>query len=1052
MKKTKNLFTFFLAWQFVLLVNWGYAQERIITGVVVDAVKEEPIPGVNIILEGTTTGTTSDDTGKFSIKALKGGYLTFKFIGMKPQKLRVTNYEPLLIKLETEDITLDEVVAVGYGSVKRSDLTGSVATVKSEDINQTKTVSFAEALQGRVAGVQISSQSGEPGSSVSISIRGANSINAGTQPLYVIDGVQIVSRGDEVANFSIANSTYQNPMASLNPADIESIEVLKDASATAIYGARGANGVIIVTTKKGKQGKPTVEFSSYISISEVSKKLDVLDAVDYAKYRFARDAYDSRFGADTNGDGILDTYQDYSDSTLVSWQDELFRNALTQNYNLSFSGANNKTSYAVNVGVLDQQGVIINNDWNRYNANIKIDQKLNEKMEVGANMNASHTINTGVVTGGGVGLYQGAIQNLLLFRPFETKTYYADDETSNISNPRDILEDAEKVSYATNLVTSIWGKYELLKNLTINLRTGGRLTGSKIKEWYPNNVSMGRNTNGYTNIADIRSTNYFGESTVNYTRKFANQLSLTSMLGMEFEKYENEKFSVQNYNFEVATNGYDDIGKALGVGGYGSSKYSNSRVSYFGRLNLSYKDRYLFTSTMRADGSSKFGEGNKFSYFPSAALAWRVSEEDFMKALSSVSNLKLRVSVGSTGNDRISEYASLSKMSNAYYSSGGTALTGLRPSESANADLKWETTYQYSSGIDLGLFNSRVQLTADYYYKQTKDMLLLAELPSQTGYTNQWQNIGQVDNQGVEVSLNTINVKRDNFSWETNFTFNLNRNKVISLGEKEYLSVNYPGGWFESPGRIIKGEPIGTGYGLVFTGIYQIEDFTWQNNSDPSIDHSKRTYELKDEVVKVAGVALKPGDLKYQDLNGPDGVPDGIVDDEYDRTIISRSEPKHNGGLNNVIRYKNFDLNFFLQWSYGNEIVYEGKLRVEAGHSPNFNVVKEYWDNHWTPENPTNKYQALGADIKRVSTFFVEDGSYLRLQTLSLGYTLSKKLLRNSGISNCRLYLSGQNLFLLTNYPGFDPEVNGANSLLRGFDRISYPRTRSYILGVNIKF
>ena len=648
-------------------------------------------------------------------------------------------------------------------------------------------------------------------------------------------------------------------------------------------------------------------------------------------------------------------------------------------------------------------------------------------------------------------LYQGAIQNFLLFRPFETDVYYEDDESSNISNPREILEDADKISTLTTIIASVWGKYNITQKLILNARAGGKLTSSKIKEWYPSNVAMGRKFNGYSYIKDIKSSNYFQEYTLNYLHKFSGNIKLKTMAGMETEYYENERFHTQNFNFEVQTNSYDDISKALGVGSTGSSKYSNSRISYFGRINLNIKDRYLITSTFRADGSSKFGEGNKFSYFPSAAIAWRVSEENFMKTQDLIDNLKVRLSYGATGNDRISTYASLAQMSNAYYSSDGMALTGLRPSYSANPDLKWETTHQYNAGFDFGIFDNRIYLVADYYYKQTQDMLLLAELPSQTGYSNQWQNIGQVDNQGVELSLNTINIDKKDFTWETNINFNMNRNKVVDLGDKDFIPVDYPGGWFQVPGRVIEGEPIGTSYGFNFTGIYQIEDFEWQNGSDPSILHDERDYTLKEGIPAVSGTTVLPGDLKYEDISGPEGVPDGIVNEEYDRTIISRSEPKHFGGINNTLRYKNFDLNVFLQWSYGNEIFYAGKLRVQAGHSPNFNVLKEYWDNRWTPENPSNEYQRLEADIKKVSSYYVEDGSYLRLQTLSLGYTLPKRVVKKLGISKCRLYLSGQNLFLWSDYTGYDPEISGRNPLLKGFDRISYPRTRNFIVGINLR-
>lgn len=1020
-----------------------YAQNHSISGKVTDATNGEPIPGVNVFVKGTTNGTITDVEGNYQITANAGDVIEFSFIGMITKTVKLKGQTEVDMAMASDLVDLDEVVVVGYGTVKRSDLTGSVVSVTSEDLDQVKAPSFAEALQGRIAGVQISSQSGEPGSGVNITIRGANSINAGTQPLYVIDGIQVDMSSSEVANSSLGASTTGNPLSSINPSDIANIEVLKDASATAIYGSRGANGVVIITTKGGERGKGRFNVDVYTSISKASKQLDVLDAVDYAEYRHTREPSDPRFGEDTTGDGILDTPINYSDSLGVNWQDELLRTAMTQNYNVSYSGGNKNTSYSAGAGVHLQEGIIDHNDWDRYSSRFKIKHQVNKNFEVGSSMNFSHSISTGVVTGGGVGDYNGTIQKMILYRPFRSESDYEDDETGDVTEPDILLRDAQREAGFTNVLGNFYGQYSILKGLDLRATIGGRLTNSKVKEFYPSHVGKGKKTNAYAYNENISSLSWFFENTLTYKFKIQENHRFALLGGFEMEEYTNERFSIQNQNFDIETNGYDDISKALAVTGYNSNKYGRSRMSFFGRLNYNLKERYLLTASLRGDGTSRVGKDNKFSYFPSTAVAWRMSEEPFMKNQAVVDMLKWRVSYGETGNDRVPSYASLAQYGNAYYSTSGTALSGLVPFAADNPNLKWETTVQYNAGIDIGFFRNNLILNVDYYQKETRDMLLAAELPGQSGYTSQWQNIGQVNNSGLEVALNARIINKPDFSWEANINFNRNRNEVISLGDSEFIPVDYPGGYLASPGRIIVGESIGTMYGFDFTGIYQENDFNVDGDGN---------YTLKDDVASVAGVNVQPGDLKYRDVSGPDGVPDGIVDEENDRTIIGNNAPDHFGGINNSIRYKNFDLSVFLQWSYGADIFYAGKMRLHGGHSPNLNVESDYWHNVWTPENPSNTTPRIEADLKKTSSYYVEDGSYLRLQTITLGYNVPQRAIQKLGMQNCRLYCTGQNLFTWTSYSGFDPEVSGNNALLSGFDRISYPRATSIIVGLNLTF
>jgi TonB-linked SusC/RagA family outer membrane protein len=1035
----KNQFLVLITLGLFLLSGQVLGQIIALQGTVTDGMNGEPIPGVNVLVQGTTNGTITDVNGRYHLSVKKKDVVEFSFIGMVTQSFRVGEKTTIDVVMESDFVQLNEVVKVGYGTVKRSDLTGAVASVTSDDLQQVKAPSFAEALQGRIAGVQITSQSGEPGSGVDVTIRGANSINAGTQPLYVIDGIQVEMSAAEVANTSAGASTSGNPLSSINPADIASIDVLKDASATAIYGSRGANGVVIITTKGGEKGKGRFNVDVYTAFSQASKKLEVLNAVDYAAYRHARDPFDERFGEDTTGDGILDTPADYTDSLGVNWQDELLRTAITQSYNVSYSGGNKNTSYSAGVGVHLQEGIITHNNWDRYSSRFKIDHKVNKNFEVGSSLNFSHSMNNGVVTGGGVGDWNGSIQKMILFRPFRTDGEYVDDETSGITEPDILLRDAQKEGGFTNALGNFFAQYTIIKGLNLKATIGGRLTDSKIKEFFPSHVGIGKTTNAYAHTANIKSLSWFSENLLTYNFKVQDAHQFVVQAGFEMEEYTNERFSIQNQNFEIETNGYDDLSKALAVSGYNSNKYGRSRISYFTRLNYNLKERYLLTASWRADGTSRVGKDNKFDYFPSTALAWRMTEEPFMKSQSVIDMLKWRVGYGVTGNDRVPSYASLAQFGNAYYSSAGLALSGLSPLTADNPELKWERTIQYNLGADMGFFRNNLILNVDYYFKQTTDMLLWAELPAQSGFTGQWQNIGQVDNRGLEVALNARIINKSDFSWEANLNFNRNRNKVISLGESEFLPVQYPGGWFTTPGRVIVGESIGTSYGFDFVGIYQESDFDGEGN-------------LIEGVPAVAGVTVQPGDMKYRDISGPEGKPDGVITDEYDRMIIGNNAPDHFGGLNNSFRYKNLDLSVFLQWSYGSDIFYAGKMRLHGGHSPNLNVEYDYWNDVWTTDNPTNQTPRLEADIKRTSSYYVEDGSYLRLQTVTLGYNLPSATIKKLGMQNCRLYCTGQNLFTWTNYSGFDPEISGSNALLNGFDRISYPRATSVIVGLNVTF
>lgn len=1023
-----------------------WAQTRNISGIVIDTQKE-PIPGVNVIIDGSTKGVVTDINGKYEIEVKKGDILLFSFVGMVPQKIKIDGQRVIDVTMMADVVALEEVVAIGYGTVKKSDLTGSVSSISSESISESQSNSFITAMQGRMAGVYISSESGEPGSGMNIQIRGAGSFYGASTPLFVIDGVQMDVNSSEVATSTMASTSSMDPMANLNPNDIESIEILKDASATAIFGSRGANGVVIITTKSGKGAKPVLEYSGSVSVSQTSKKLDVLSAWDYVDYQRLREN-ESFLMTDTDGDGTLDSERDFENIPSHNWQDEIFVNAITHNHTLMAGGSNGQSDYSASVGVLSQQGILKNNDYDRYNFRMKLNHKQSEKLSLGFNLNSSFAEQSGVTSngGGGGGSYNGITQLVVIANPWEIFDEDLIETSDNYISPMALVNEAEKNTRFVKLIGSLNAKYKITRALSLVGTVGANYSKSKLKEYYPSTTSWGSQWGGKAGVKEIGTYSYNSSILLQYNKTFNKIHKINAMGGFEVFHYNFESFENVVTSFEDESTGVNDISKGSSVNTYSTNRWETNRLSYLSRLNYTLLDRYLFTASIRADGSDKFGADKRWGFFPSGAFAWRVMEENFMEDVNTLSNLKLRLSYGETGNESIPAYSQYASMENTYYASDDGIMFGMSPASRANEDLKWETTVQYNAGIDLGFFNNRLSVNLDVYQKATKDMLVETPISSQSGYSYQWSNLGDIDNKGLEVFVSTVNIQKKNFTWESSFNISFNRNKVKSLGGGEYIPVTISGGWLTTPGRVIVGEPIGVMYGYKQEGIYQIEDFTWQDNSDPSIAHDDRIYELKDDVVNyIAGTPI-PGGMKYKDLND-----DGSADDENDRTVIGNCNPKHIGGINNSFRYKNFNLGFFFQWSYGNNVFNAGKLRLN-GYQSYMNVTYNYYNNYWREDNPSNKYPGLGQVETTVSDYYVEDASYLRLKTVTLGYTVPTKVLKGLGISSAKCFISGNNLYTWTNYSGFDPEVASNNALLRGYERVSYPRSRNVTFGINVKF
>jgi len=1057
-----SLLLAFLSCSFVL-----YAQEQKVRGTVTDT-DNQPVVGAVVYYEGTNTSSITDPDGKYEIAAKKGKTLVFNYFGMKDVRIQMTGQSICDVVMEPDEMMLEDAVVIGYGTVSRRDLTGSVSSIKAEELKKAGNNNVFGSLQGKVAGLSITSQSGEPGSGFSIKIRGNNSINAGTTPLFVIDGMQMDISSGEIASSSATGSGSYDPMSFINPSDIESIEVLKDASATAIYGARGANGVVIITTKGGATGydKTSVNFDAQFGISETTKYIQMLGTQDYIDYRFHRHDYGyTSFGVDTNGDMIVDSPESAEGYDYYDWQDIMYRKAFSQSYNLSVNTmAAKKTQIAASMGYLNQQGLIRNNDQQRYTARIKFDHKVNDKVKFGAVVNYGRTISEGAVSSGGGSLgYSGLVQYIYLERPIKKWDAQEADEYENI--PFGLLSLITDLTFRKTiydrLTANAYFNWDIVKGLTFSVNASGGTSNSSLYEYYSSQSKWGRSRNGKATNRNIGTYNYNASAQLRYAKSWNKAHNFNAMIAGEMTYYKSSNMTVSGYDFTDESTGAYDIGKASIIEAPSQGVSDNAKMSFISRISYDYKKRYYVTATFRADGSSKFYAGNRVGYFPSVSLAWRINEESWVKNNAPwINNLKLRASAGISGNDRVGNYAALASLGVNYYGSAGQEIMGMAPTASANPNLKWETTYQYNIGLDFSVLKERINLTADVYYKDTRDMLYQATLSAQSGFTTQWQNLGRVENKGIEIAVNTHNIDTRNFSWSSSLTFDMNRNKVLDIGGIEYTMVNIGNGQLSSDiSRIMVGEPIGIGWGYIADGNYQLEDFNITDKNGRMIpaeavtskNMGSYTYVLKDDVVSIAGKAVQPGDRKYKDIYGDDNV----ITTE-DRTKISDSNPKFSMGFGNSFTFWDFDLNIFLEGVYGRQILNEFKLRSESGQSggtQNNNLAKAAWDGRWTPENRSQTYsRLLNQTNTYCSSYYVEDGSYLRIKTLSLGYNLPNKALNKIRLKSLRVALVVDNAYCFSKYSGNDPDVSSSNSLFTGFDRMSYPKARTYSLNLNIGF
>ncbi|MDY0985981.1 TonB-dependent receptor [Flavobacterium sp. CFBP9031] len=1009
-------------------------------GTVVDDITNQPIIGASVTIKGTTHGVVTDAEGKFYFQTgQKFPYtLIVTYIGYKKIEV-IVEKNPVIINLKEERQELDELVVVGYGTQKRKDITGSVSSVPKANLSQV-TSSADNLLRGAVAGVVVTQSSGRPGASSSVRIRGGNSITAGNEPLYVVDGILIYNdNSNSGAGVTYAGASV-NVLSTINPADIESIEVLKDASATAIYGSRGANGVVIITTKKGTKGQDNISYQGYFGFQNISKKLKLMNASEWASLR--NDVQASIGQAPSFSPSQIEALKT---SGNYDWQSAAFITAApVQSHNLSFSGGDEKSRYAVSAGYFDQDGIVLGSDFKRISLRVNYERNYSQKFKFGVNANYTNSIANGVGTNGGAaaGRNPNPLVSVVLTAPVVpiknadgsynvTNNPYATSVNGYIPNAINDLDNTTNETKLNRILTSLFGEYKFNKELTAKVAISGDVLNTKQNYYAPSNTTTGAGTKGLASIGERSVGSVLNENTLNYNTHFGENHKFSALGGYTLQYTKGEVVNAGAQTFVNDANTYNAIQDGVPVKPY-SDAYESVLKSWLARVNYSYKGKYNFTLSGRADGSSRFGSESLWGYFPSAGFSWNITDEEFANNIKGVTEAKLRITAGTTGNQEIGNYLPLASMGSVNYSFGGTLYTGLAPTRLANPDLKWEKTNQYNVGLDLSLLDRKINFVFDVYYKKTKDLLINVPVPLSSGYATVLQNIGGVENKGFEVGLTTENIKTENFAWNSNIVFSLNRNKVTEIGNgvNEFFPVVPNGSLLQQQPVIVKvGLPLGSFWGYKTNGIFQTQE---EVNTQPKINSLANT---------------KVGDRKYVDTNG-----DGVIT-ALDKGNLGTSQPKFVGSFSNTISYNDFDLNFSFQGAYGGKIFNALNQQLEIS-TLGTNAASTLND-RWTPTNPSNEIpRASSSPLGIVSERYVEDASFLRLKLITLGYTLPKSVSKKLGTKSVKIYISAENLITWTKYTGYDPEVSSyeQNNLYPGIDFGSYPNSKTFISGLNVTF
>lgn len=1067
------------------------AQNRVVQGIVTDKTTGTPMPGVTVIVKGKNQVSQTDGSGAYSVQISGTGAVTliFRSLGYKSQETAVSTSQTLNVALDVEVNVLDEVVAIGYAKVKRKDLTGSSVSVSGDELKLAPVTTAAQALTGKAAGVSVITQSGAPGAGVNITVRGGTSINGSTTPLYIVDGFQME---DALTNVDIN--------------DIESIDVMKDASATAIFGSRGSNGVVLITTKSAKSGQTTATYNTYVGIEKLGTSLPVLGVLDYTKYQYEFQTlagketnWASYFGGDeTSPDFYTGAFgrinSEYGSREGIDWQDLVFgASAISQNHNINISGGSKKTKFMLSYNNTGQEGIMAKHSYHKNGLRIKINHELLKGVR--ADFNSSFQ-DTKIEGGGSLG---GALK-LTLLQPVTGGSRYTNeqligtdvsedmqayDSQFDIYNPI-ITNDAVTNLKRSRLFTGNGGiEVDLMKDLMF--RTSGSYSWRQTRAdyWDDGRTKTAQNNLGpYGSRDNSEKFNWQITNTLNWGHDFSGH-KLNLLLGQE--TYYEEGMSLDNTYYEFPESNFElnDVHIASNNKNiYESGKSRVSLQSFFGRASYAYKDRYMANFTLRADGSSIFAADNSWSYFPSAAAAWRISQEAFMADSKVINNLKLRVGYGTAGNNGIAIGKYATNYGSGSYAINNANFPTLVPDEVVgNPIVRWEKTVSSNIGLDIDLFKSRIGLTMDVYNNESNDLLIKNNIPTSTGYRYQYQNIGAVRNRGIEFVLNTVNLRSESFKWNTSFNMAFNKSKVLSIygqDDDDYFLQNYDS---RIDYKVKVGEPLGEFYGYKYGGVYTTDDFTQNINGTyslkPGVPRSKANNPANGQPTNI-----KPGDVKYIPTAGITDAFGNPIWSTDDRVVIGHAQPKFQGGITNTFAYKGFDLTVFMSFSVGGEVFNMNSQRFIGPYLPNQNTF-EVMNSRFklidpqTGKETTNlavlaalnpqQYDkkamwSLHSDNKIAITdaldYYLEDGSFLRIGTITLGYALPKSLLSKIKIKNARLYCTLNNIHTFTNYSGYDPEVSATTDepnktskvLTMGIDNSAYPRTKSYVFGLNVSF
>lgn len=1019
----------------IALVEEVFPEQTKISGIVTSSDDSEPLPGVSILIKGTSTGTTTDFEGKYSLSTSNDAVLVFNYVGYKTQEIEVGNQTQINVQLEVDIEQLEEVIVVGYGTQTKSDVTGSIISVQSEDIKDMVVTSADALLQGKAAGVQVVQNSGSPGGEVFVRVRGTASLRGDSRPLYVIDGVPMNNTPN---NRLEAGGQPLSPLADINPNDIESMEILKDAAATAIYGARGSNGVVLITTKRGSEGKATINFNASYGVQEVWRKLDFLDGQGYLDV--TREARTNR--------GLSNDVTPYDRLELTGintdWQDEIFRTAPISSYNVSASGGSDRVQTFVSLGYFNQEGTIIGQDYTRISGRLNMDYKASDKLTFGLSSTYSDSKNDRVANDfSGISVMGNALlRNPNLPVRNEDGTYSQDPlGRDGTENPVLLANEITNDQKQRRLIANIYAEYELLEGLNIRSTFGFDFLSERINLFEPSFV-LRRQGIAQANASFIDDFTWVNDNTITYTKEINNIHNISVLGGLGIQRNRNTRLQAGGQSAG------SDIITTISIANPGIPQNVISEwvlLSYFGRANYSFRDKYLIEASFRVDGSSRFGEDNQYGFFPGVSLGWRIVEEAFMQDIDMISDMKLRFGVGQTGNqDGIGNFSALTLYGG---NNNYDGRPGLAQTQTPNPNLSWESTITTNLGVDIGLFNNRLNISADAYIKETNDLIFQRLLPFTSGFQRiQNVNVGSMENRGIELAISTVNMDGD-FKWSTDFNISFNRNEITDLPENgdqgSDLIFDLPDAYdAEGPFSIYReGEPVGSFFGYRYLGVYASNDDVPENLRDDE-NNVNNNYQ--------AGYPI------FEDVNG-----DGQYDRSFDRVLIGNALPLHTGGITNTFSYKNIELSVFMNWSYGND-VYNMTNAVLTGMTGNFNQSVEVLNRWRASGDQVNIPVALfgassvqGASVTDASSRYIEDGSFLRVRNVTLSYNLPSQLLDWANVSAARIYFTGQNLYTFTGYSGFDPESQNTGGRTTqqsiGVDYLTQPQPRVYMFGVNLK-